>query len=187
MKELFVLLIAAALLAQGIARDIRPLAREPKAWFQAGCGVLLTVTASVVLTSALAALYSGLTGKSADSALRLIVTVLLIVLCALGLRRQDVCPGLCAEETGGLFLTVGCSGILALPLAAAETAATVTEGLRSGLLLGACFALLSFLLAGILNRIDEEKLPAPVRGIPILALCAALIAVALMGLNGLSF
>ena len=75
MKELFVILLAAALLAQGIARDIRPLAREPKAWFQAGCGVLLTVTASVVLTSALAALYSGLTGKSADSALRLIVTV----------------------------------------------------------------------------------------------------------------
>ena len=129
MKEILVILLATALLEQAVVRRYVPgAAREPKAWFLAGCGVLLTVTASVVLTSALAALYSGLTGKPADSAVRLIAAVLLIVLCALGLRRQDVCPGLCAEETGGLFLTVGCSGILGLPLAAAETAATVTEG-----------------------------------------------------------
>ena len=184
MKEIYVILLATALLAQGIARYLRPgLARAPKAWFLAGCGVLLTVTASAVLTAALAALFE----KSLDSAVRLIVMLLLIVLFSLGLKKQDVCPGLCAEETGGLFLTVGCSGILGLAPVCAEAAVTVTECLKSGLLLGGCFALLSFLLAAILNRIDEDALPAPVRGVPILALCAALIAVALMGLNGLSF
>ena len=188
MKELFVILLSAALLAQGIARHVRPgLSREPKAWLLAGCGVLLVVTASGVLTSALAALFTGLTGKSADSAVRVILMTLLSVLCALGLSRQDVCPGLCAKETGGLYLTVGCSGILGLPLAGAVTAPAVAECLRLCLLLGGLYALLSFLLAGILNRVDEEKLPAPVRGVPILALCAALIAVALMGLSGLSF
>ena len=183
MKELFVILLAAALLAQGIARYVRPLAREPKAWFLAGCGVLLTVTASGVLTSALAALFE----QGLDSAVRLILTTLLIVLFSLGLSRQGVCPGLCARETGGVFLTVGCGGILALPLLGAEAAVSVAECLRHCLILGGLYALLSFLLAGILNRIDEEVLPAPVRGVPILALCAALIAVALMGLNGLSF
>lgn len=183
MKELFVILLASALLAQAIARYVRSSTREPKAWFLAGCGVLLTATASAVLTSALAALFpSGL-----DSAVRLILTVLLIALCSLGLEKQDACPGLCADETGGPLLTMACSSILALPLAAAETAAAVTESLKLGLLLGALYAVLSFLLAGILNRIDGEKLPAPVRGVPILALCAALIAVALMGLSGISF
>ena len=184
MKELFVILLSTALLAQAAARYIRPgSVREPKAWFLAGCGVLLVVTASAVLTSALAALFS----NGLDSALRLVVMLLLTVLFSLGLNRQDACAGLCAEETGGPLLTVACSGILGLPLAAAETAASVAECLKFSLILGALFALLSFLLAGILNRIDGDRLPAPVRGIPILALCAALIAIALMGLNGISF
>ena len=183
MKEIYVILLAAALLAQGIARYVRPLTREPKAWLLAGCGVLLTVTASALLTAGLSALFE----KGLDSAVRLILMTLLTVLFSLGLSRQDVCPGLCARETGGLYLTVGCSGILGLGLLGAATAPTVAECLRLCLLPGGLYALLSFLLAGILNRIDEDALPAPVRGVPILALCAALIAVALMGLNGLSF
>ena len=185
MKELYVILLAAALLAQGIARYLRPgLAKAPKAWFLAGCGVLLVLTASSVLTAALDLLVLQPLGLSAA---RLIVMLLLIVLFSLGLAKQDACPALCAPETGGALLTMACAGILGLAPLCAETAISPTEALRLGLLLGAFFALLSFLLAGILNRVDEEALPAPVRGVPLLALCAALIAIALMGLNGLAF
>ena len=185
MKELFVILLATALLAQAVARYMRSgAAREPKAWFLAGCGVLLVLTASAVLTAALDLLVLQALGLSAA---RLIVMILFIVLFSLGLAKQDACPALCAEETGGAMLTMACSAILGVALLCAETSVSPTEAIKLGLLLGALFALLSFLLAGILNRIDEEALPAPVRGIPVLALCAALIAIALMGLNGLSF
>ena len=42
------------------------------------------------------------------------------------------------------------------------------------------------LLAGIRERIDEEAVPAPFRGAPIVLLCAALMSIAFMGFSGLS-
>ena len=86
-----------------------------------------------------------------------------------------------------MLLSVAAGTILGLSLIGAEAAAAPAAALKLALILGGLYALLSFLLAGILNRIDEQALPAPVRGIPVLALCAALIAIALMGLNGVSF
>ena len=185
MKELFVILLSTALLAQAVARRTAPDApKEPKAWFLAGMGVLLTLTISAVLTAVLD-LY--VLQPFGFGAARLIAMLVLMALCALALAKQDICPGLCAPETGGTLLTVACSGILGLSLIGTEAAASPAAALKLGLILGGLFALLSFLLAGILNRIDEDALPAPVRGVPVLALCAALIAIALMGLNGVSF
>ena len=185
MKELYVILLVTALLAQAAARYVRSgLTKEPKAWFLAGCGVFAVLIASAALTAVLDLLVLQPLGLSAA---RLIVMLLLTVLFSLGLAKQDACPALCAEETGGAMLTMACSAILGLALLCAETSVSPTDAIKLGLLLGALYAVFSFLLAGILNRIDEEALPAPVRGIPVLALCAALIAIALMGLNGLSF
>ena len=42
------------------------------------------------------------------------------------------------------------------------------------------------LLAGIRGRIDEDAVPAPFRGAPIVLLCATLMAIAFMGFSGLS-
>ena len=183
MKELFVILLSAALLAQAAVRRMDPAsAKEPKAWFLAGCGVWLALAVSAVLTAALDLFVLQPLGLGAA---RLIVMLLLIALCALVLHKQDLCPGLCTSETGGVLLTVGAASILGLSLIGAEAAAAPAAALKLSLILGGLYALLSFLLAGILNRIDEDALPAPVRGIPVLALCAALIAIALMGLNGL--
>ena len=183
MKELFVILLSSALLVQAAARrTVSGAAKEPKAWFLAGCGVLFCLTVSAVLTAALDLLVLQPLGIGAA---RLIVMLVLTALCATGLAKQDVCPGLCASETGGILLTIACSAVLGMSLICNEAAAAPAAALKLSLVLGGIFALLSFLLAGILNRIDEEALPAPVCGIPVLALCAALIAVALMGLNGL--
>lgn len=41
-------------------------------------------------------------------------------------------------------------------------------------------------LAGIRERLDEEAVPAPFRGAPIVLLCACLMAIAFMGFSGLS-
>ena len=185
MKEMFVILLSTALLVQAtVRRMIQDSAKEPKAWFLAGCGVWLGLVVSTVLTTALDLLVLQPLGLGAA---RLIVMMLLIALCALALAKQDICPGLCAPETGGVPLAVSAGAILGLSLISVEVAAAPAAALKLALILGGSYALLSFLLAGILNRIDEQALPAPVRGIPVLALCAALIAIALMGLNGLPF
>jgi electron transport complex protein RnfA len=42
------------------------------------------------------------------------------------------------------------------------------------------------LLAGVRSRVDEDALPLPFRGAPIVLLCAALMAIAFMGFSGLS-
>ena len=43
------------------------------------------------------------------------------------------------------------------------------------------------LLAGIRSRIDEEAIPAPLRGAPIVLIAAALMSIAFMGFADLSF
>ena len=43
------------------------------------------------------------------------------------------------------------------------------------------------LLAGIRSRINEEDLPKPLRGAPIVMIAAALMSIAFMGFSGLSF
>ena len=179
MKELIVIVLATALLEQAVVRwMVSGSAKAPLAWFLAGCGVFLTATVSSVLTAALG-LLAPLGGA------RLMVLVALIALCALALERQDLCPGLCAKETGGVLLTIGASATLAAAPVLSQT--DITSVLRLSLLLGGLYALLSFLLAGILNRMDEDALPASVRGIPVLALSVSLIAIALAGLNGWLF
>ena len=62
-----------------------------------------------------------------------------------------------------------------------------TAAVRSGLGASVLFAVLLVVLAAIVNRLDGEALPRPVRGLPVLLLCGALISLALMGLTGLSF
>ena len=43
------------------------------------------------------------------------------------------------------------------------------------------------LLAGIRSRISEKDIPGPLRGAPIVLICAALMSIAFTGLSGLSF
>ena len=43
------------------------------------------------------------------------------------------------------------------------------------------------LLAGIRSRIDEQAVPAPLRGAPIVLISAALMSIAFMGFAGLTF
>ena len=86
-----------------------------------------------------------------------------------------------------------------LPLTGANCAVlgvlldTMREGrsFGSGILYGfgaaVLLALGMMVFNAISSRMAEEDLPAPVRGTPSLLLCAALICMALMGLEGLSF
>ena len=185
MKEILVILLTTALLEQAVVRRYVPgAAREPKAWFKAGCGVFIVLAISAVLTAVLD-LY--VLQPYGFGAARLVVMLALTGLFGSILGRQDACPSLCDSATGGVPLTVAAGAVLGVTIVCFEAAAAPAAALKLSLILGVSYAVLSFILAGILNRLDEEAMPEPVRGVPALALCAALIAIALMGLSGLSF
>ena len=61
------------------------------------------------------------------------------------------------------------------------------ESVLSGFGTALGFTLAIVLLAGIRSRINEEDLPAPLRGAPIVLIAAALMSIAFMGFSGLTF
>ena len=61
------------------------------------------------------------------------------------------------------------------------------ESVLAGFGTGVGYTVAIVLLAGVRSRIDEEALPAPLRGAPIVLIAAALMSIAFMGFSGLSF
>ena len=61
------------------------------------------------------------------------------------------------------------------------------ESVLAGFGTGIGYTIAIVLLAGIRTRIDEEVLPAPLRGAPIVMIAAALMSIACMGFAGLVF
>lgn len=95
MKEIFVILLSTALLVQAVVRRTGPAsAKEPKAWFLAGCGVWLVLAVSAALTAALDLLVLQPLGLGAA---RLIVMLLLIALCLWPWRSRIFAPD-CARR-----------------------------------------------------------------------------------------
>ena len=60
------------------------------------------------------------------------------------------------------------------------------ESVLAGLGTAVGYTLAITLLAGIRSRINEDDLPAPLRGAPIVLVCAALMSIAFTGFSGLS-
>ncbi|MCF0133992.1 MAG: electron transport complex subunit RsxA [Blautia sp.] len=88
----------------------------------------------------------------------------------------------------GIFLpliTTNCA-VLGVALTNVQNEYTLAESVFAGLGTSLGFLVAIVLLAGIRERIDEEAIPAPFRGAPIVLLCAALMAIAFMGFGGLA-
>ena len=62
----------------------------------------------------------------------------------------------------------------------------LAESVTAGFGTAVGFTLAIVLLAGIRGRLDEDAVPAPFRGAPLVLLSAALMAIAFMGFSGLS-
>ena len=89
----------------------------------------------------------------------------------------------------GIFLpliTTNCA-VLGVALTNVQNDYGFLESVISGLGTGIGYTVAIVLLAGIRSRIDEEALPAPLRGAPIVLIAAALMSIAFMGFSGLSF
>ena len=89
----------------------------------------------------------------------------------------------------GIFLPLiaaNCA-VLGVALTNVQNEYGFLESVLAGFGTGVGYTLAIVLLAGIRTRIDEEVLPAPLRGAPIVLISAALMSIAFMGFAGLVF
>jgi electron transport complex protein RnfA len=88
----------------------------------------------------------------------------------------------------GIFLpliTTNCA-VLGVALTNVQNEYNFIESVLAGFGTAVGYTIAIVLLAGIRSRIDEEAIPAPFRGAPIVLLCATLMSIAFMGFGGLS-
>ncbi len=89
----------------------------------------------------------------------------------------------------GIFLpliTTNCA-VLGVALTNVQNGYNFIESVLAGFGTALGYTLAIVLLAGIRSRINEEDLPAPLRGAPIVLIAAALMSIAFMGFSGLTF
>ena len=90
-------------------------------------------------------------------------------------------------EALGIYLpliTTNCA-VLGVALTNVQNGYNLLESVLSGFGTAIGYTIAIVLLAGIRGRLDEEAIPAPFRGAPIVLLCAALMSIAFMGFSGL--
>lgn len=80
--------------------------------------------------------------------------------------------------------TTNCA-VLGVALTNVQNGYNLLESVLSGFGTAIGYTIAIVLLAGIRGRLDEEAIPAPFRGAPIVLLCAALMSIAFMGFSGL--
>ena len=83
------------------------------------------------------------------------------------------------------LITTNCA-VLGVALTNVQNEYTILESVVAGLGTAIGYTVAIVLLAEIREHIDEEAIPAPFRGAPIVLLCATLMAMAFMGFGGLS-
>ena len=84
------------------------------------------------------------------------------------------------------LITTNCA-VLGVALTNVQNEYGFLESVLAGFGTGVGYTIAIVLLAGIRSRIDEEALPAPLRGAPIVMISAALMSVAFMGFADLVF
>lgn len=83
------------------------------------------------------------------------------------------------------LITTNCA-VLGVALTNVQNGYGIAESITAGIGTAIGYTIAIVLLAGIRERIDEESIPAPFRGAPVVLLSAALMAIAFMGFGNLS-
>ena len=83
------------------------------------------------------------------------------------------------------LITSNCA-VLGVALTNVQNGYTILEGTVAGFGTAVGYTISIVLLAAIREHIDQDAVPAPFRGAPIVLLCATLMAMAFMGFAGLS-
>ena len=84
------------------------------------------------------------------------------------------------------LITTNCA-VLGVALTNVQDGNGFIESVLTGFGTSFGYTIAIVLLAGIRSRISEKDIPGPLRGAPIVLICAALMSIAFTGLSGLSF
>ena len=115
----------------------------------------------------------------------ILVIAALVQMVEMFLKKTS--PGI--YQALGIYLpliTTNCA-VLGVALTNVQNEYNLAQSVTAGVATAVGYTIAIILLAGIRERINEEDLPAPFRGAPIVLLSAALMAIAFMGFGGLSF
>ena len=149
----------------------------------------LAVTAVLTVASALAAaLYQYVLAPLGLDYLKTIVFILVIAALVQMVEMFLKKNAHAVYQSLGIYLpliTTNCA-VLGVALTNVQNGYNILESAFAGLGTAIGYTVAIVLLAAIREHIDEEAIPAPFRGAPIVLLCATLMAMAFMGFAGLS-
>ena len=191
MKELILIIVTAALINNVVLNQFLGIcsflgvSSKMKASASLGVAVIFVVT----LASAVASLLYDFVLKPFNlDYLKTIVFILVIAALVqiVEMFIKKTSPGL--YQALGIYLpliTTNCA-VLGVALTNVQNEYSFVESVLAGFGTGVGYTVAIVLLAGIRGRLDEEAIPKPFRGAPIVFLCAALMSIAFMGFSGLS-
>ena len=149
----------------------------------------LAVTAVLTVSSALAAaLYQYVLAPLGLDYLKTIVFILVIAALVQMVEMFLKKNAHAVYQSLGIYLpliTTNCA-VLGVALTNVQNGYSILESTLAGLGTAIGYTVAIVLLAAIREHIDEDVIPAPFRGAPIVLLCATLMAMAFMGFAGLS-
>ncbi|MBP3914040.1 MAG: electron transport complex subunit RsxA [Lachnospiraceae bacterium] len=191
MKELILIIVTAALINNVVLNQFLGIcsflgvSSKMKASASLGVAVIFVIT----LASAVASLLYDFVLKPFNlDYLKTIVFILVIAALVqiVEMFIKKTSPGL--YQALGIYLpliTTNCA-VLGVALTNVQNEYNFIESVLAGFGTGVGYTIAIVLLAGIRGRLDEEAIPKPFRGAPIVFLCAALMSIAFMGFSGLS-
>ena len=149
----------------------------------------LAVTAVLTVSSAVAAaLYNYVLAPMGLDYLKTIVFILVIAALVQMVEMFLKKNAHTVYRSLGIYLpliTTNCA-VLGVALTNVQNGYGVLESTFAGLGTAIGYTVAIVLLAAIREQLDEEAIPAPFRGAPIVLLCATLMAMAFMGFSSLS-
>ena len=158
--------------------------KQMKASLSLGCAVIFVITLSSAVASLL---YTYVLVPLELTYLKTIVFILVIaaLVQVVEMFIKKTSPAI--YNALGIYLpliTTNCA-VLGVDLTNVQDGLNFIQSVTAGFGTAVGFTIAIVLLAGIRSRIDEEAIPKPFRGAPMVLLSAALMSIAFMGFSGI--
>ena len=158
--------------------------KQMKASLSLGCAVIFVITLSSAVASLL---YSFVLVPLELTYLKTIVFILVIAALVQVVEMFIKKKSPAIYNALGIYLpliTTNCA-VLGVALTNVQDGLNFIQSVTAGFGTAVGFTIAIVLLAGIRSRIDEEAIPRPFRGAPVVLLSAALMSIAFMGFSGI--
>ncbi|MBR6977970.1 MAG: RnfABCDGE type electron transport complex subunit A [Lachnospiraceae bacterium] len=192
MKSLILIVISGALINNVVLNQFLGIcsflgvSKQMKASASLGGAVIFVITIASAVSSLL---YTYVLAPLGMTFMKTIVFILVIAalvqIVEMFLKKKS--PAV--YQSLGIFLpliTTNCA-VLGVALTNVQSGYNFLESVLSGFGTAVGYTIAIVLLAGIRSRINEEDLPKPLRGAPVVLIAAALMSIAFMGFSDLAF